>query len=492
MYLGIDLGTSGVKSIIIDEAQNLVAEAASEPLAVIRARPGWSEQEPEAWLRAVCDTLDALKAEQPAALAAVRGIGLSGQMYSATVLDDQDKPLRPAILWNDTRSSAECDELVRLVPDLQKLTGRRPTPGVTAPKLLWLRKHEPALLDRIRSVLLPKDYVRLFLSGDKATDLADASGTMWVDLTRRAWSDRLLEATGLNRRQMPALFEGIEVTGRIRPDLAGRWGMQQRPVIAAGGGDNACGACGAGVINEGMGTISLGTSGVLFVANERPRDAGAMDIESLCHAVPGRWHQMSVILSATSCLTWLAGRLKQSPAELAGALGDAARPATDLIFIPYLDGAWSPVNDAGLRGGFWGLTHLHDDQAMTQAVMQGVGFAFLSCANAFRAGGARFQRLMAIGGGSRSRAWLSMLATSLDVALDLPQSNALGAAFGAARLGMIAAEDADPAATLSTPKIRATVAAEPSFADSYAEQFARWETCARLCQGAQGAARSGN
>ena len=481
MYLGIDLGTSGVKSILIDETQNLVAEAASEPLAVIRARPGWSEQEPERWLAAVCETLDALQATHPAALAAVRGIGLSGQMYGATVLDAKDQPLRPAILWNDSRSSAECDTLAERVPDLQKLTARRPTPGVTATKLLWLGKYEPELFGRIRSVLLPKDYVRLFLSGDKATDLADASGTMWVDLAGRAYSDRLLEATGLSRRQMPALFEGTEATGRIRANLAQRWGMKRRPVIAAGGGDNACGACGSGVINEGMGTISLGTSGVLFVANERPRDAGALAIESLCHAVPGRWHQMSVVLSATSCLTWLAGRLKTSPAELALALGDAPRPATDLIFIPYLDGAWSPVNDAGLRGGFWGLTHLHDDAAMTQAVMQGVSFAFLACAKAFRTRGTKFDRLMAIGGGSRSRVWLSMLATALDVALDLPQSSALGAAFGAARLGMIAAEDADPAEILKTPEIRATVEAEPSLADSYAEAFARWETCARLC-----------
>ena len=483
MYLGIDLGTSGVKSIIIDEAQNLAAAAASEPLAVTRARPGWSEQAPDCWLAAVCDTLDALKAKQPAALGAVRGIGLSGQMYGATVLDAQDKPLRPAILWNDTRSQAECDELARRVPDLQRLAARRPTPGVTATKLLWLRKYEPELFDRIHSVLLPKDYVRLFLSGDKATDLADASGTMWIDIAGRAWSDRLLEASGLSRRQMPRLFEGIEATGRIRADLARRWGMKRRPVIAAGGGDNACGACGAGVIHEGMGTLSLGTSGVLFVANERPRDAGAMAIESLCHAVPGRWHQMSIILSATSCLTWLAGRLKKSPAELAKALGDAPRPATELIFIPYLDGAWSPVNDAGRRGGFFGLTHLHDDAALTQAVMQGVGFAFLACASAFRAGGTKFQRLMAIGGGSRSRAWLSMLATSLDVTLDLPQSSALGAAFGAARLGMIAAEAADPAEALKTPEIGATVKAEPTLADSYAEAFLRWESRARLCRG---------
>lgn len=481
MYLGIDLGTSGVKAVIIDEVQRLVAEASSRPLVVTRERAGWSEQHPDLWWDAVCETLDALQANHPAKLSAVKGIGLSGQMYGATVLDVHDEPLRAAILWNDTRSGGECDELERAVPDLVTLVGRRPSPGVTASKLLWLRRHEPETFAKIRSVLLPKDYIRLRLSGEKVSDLADSSGTMWVDLNTRIWSDRMLEATGLDRVQMPRLCEGTEVTGRLRPELARRWGMTVPPIIAGGGGDNACGACGTGVIEEGEGTVSLGTSGVLFVANSSPRPAGAAAIETLCHAVPERWHQMSVVLSATSCLTWLCQRLKRSPDELVLSLGVAPRPATDLIFVPFLDGCWSPRNDAKIRGGFLGLAHQHDDEAMAQAVMQGVAFAILECAEAFRASGTDLRRLMAIGGGSRSKLWLSILATSLGIELEVPDASASRAAFGAARLAMIAATAAEPATILRRPEIGDVVLPATAFADSYAERFQTWKAFAEVC-----------
>ena len=481
MFLGIDLGTSGVKSILMDDSQRLVGEASSRPLDVRRQQPGWSEQDPEIWWEAVSETLDALAAAHPSEMSAVQGIGLSGQMYGATVLDAADRPLRPAILWNDTRSGNECAELLQNVPDLIRRVGRKPTPGVTASKVMWLRRHEPETYRAIRKILLPKDYVRLKLSGEKATDLADASGTMWIDLSARNWSDRMLEASGLNRTHMPQLVEGTEVSGRLRTELAQRWGMGLRPVIAGGGGDNACGACGTGVIEDGDGTVSLGTSGVLFVANDSPRPAGEFAIETLCHAVPGRWHQMSVVLSATSCLSWLSARLKRSPAELAAELGSGSRPATDLVFTPFLDGCWSPRSDAGQRGGFFGLAHQHDDAAMTQAVMQGVAFAIRECADAFRAGGSDLRRLLAIGGGSRSRLWLSILASTLDLELDVPETSALGAAFGAARLGMIAATGAAPATVLRRPALRETIGPSASHADSYLRAYERWRTFAVAC-----------
>lgn len=481
MFLGIDLGTSGVKSVIIDDGQTLVGEASSRPLEVMRARPGWSEQQPDLWWDAVCESLDVLAASHPAAMAEVAGIGLSGQMYGATVLDAADRPLRPAILWNDTRSAAECAELTAAVPDLLARVGRAPTPGVTASKLMWLRRHEPGIFAAIRMVLLPKDYIRLQLSGEKASDLADSSGTMWVDLAARDWSDTMLAASGMDRSRMPRLHEGTEATGTLRATLAQRWGMRRRPIIAGGGGDNACGACGTGVIEDGEGTVSLGTSGVLFVTNDRPRPAGAFAIETLCHAVPGRWHQMSVVLSATSCLSWLGARLKRSPAELVALLGDDPRPASDLIFVPFLDGCWSPRSDGTIRGGFMGLAHQHDDAAMAQAVMQGVSFAIRECAGAFRDGGGELRRLLAIGGGSRSPLWLSMLATSLGVDLDVPRGSVLGAAFGAARLGMIAATGRPVREVLSRPAIGATIRPSSAHADSYDQAFQRWQAFARLC-----------
>lgn len=475
MFLGIDIGTSGVKSILIDSDQVVVADVSSRPMEVERAHPGWSEQHPQQWWQAVCETLDDLYHHHGPALARVEGIGLSGQMYGAVTLNKADKPLRAAILWNDTRSGVQCGELSAAVPDLVTRVGRKPTPGATATKILWLKEHESEVYDAIHTVLLPKDYIRLLLTGERASDMADASGTMWVDLDQRDWSDPVLAATGLGRHQMPRLIEGVSVSGRLRPDLALRWGMTRYPVVAGGGSDNACGACGMGAIHEGRGTVSLGTSGVLFVATDSPRKTSDYDIETLCHAVPERWHQMSVVLSATSCLTWLSARLKRSPAELSQMLGAAPRPATDLVFVPFLDGRWSPRLDAQIRGGFFGLAHQHDDMDMAQAVMQGVAFAVRECADAFRAGGTKLSRLLAIGGGSRSELWLSMLATILGVELDIPHTNALGAAFGAARLGMIAATSAPAQEVLYPPALRGSIGPSEAYHDSYEDAFKRWK-----------------
>lgn len=474
MYLGIDLGTSGVKALLIDDDQRLVGEASSRPLDVDRPHRGWSEQDPELWWGAVCEAVDALAAARPGPLAAVRGIGLSGQMYGATVLDAEDRPLRPAILWNDTRSGRECRELEQREPDLRRIAGRRATPGVTAPKLAWLRRHEPGVFDRIRTVLLPKDYVRLKLTGEKVSDMADASGTLWMDVGRREWSDRLLAANDLDRRQMPRLVEGTEPSGRLRTALAARWGMTLAPVVAGGGGDNACGACGSGIIQPGSGTVSLGTSGVLFVATDEARPSLDHAIETLCHAVPDVWHQMSVILSATSCLNWLGKLLKRPAGELVAGLGDASLPASGLHFLPFLDGCWSPQDDADVRGAFVGLDHATDDAAMTRAVMQGVVFAMTEAANGFRENGARFDRLLGIGGGSRSRVWLSMLADSLGVEIAVPEASELGAAFGAARLGLIAATGADPTEVLTRPRIVHVIEPDPARAEGYRAAFEKW------------------
>ena len=474
MYLGIDLGTSGVKSILIDETQKIVAEQSSRPLDVSRPHRGWSEQNPDHWWTAVCQTLDGLAANNPRETAAIKAIGLSGQMYGATVLDAADKPLRPAILWNDTRTGKQCAELEQRAPEVRRIAGRKPTLGVTAVKLAWLKEHEPDVFRKTRCVLLPKDYVRLQLSGDKASDMADSSGTMWMDVARRAWSDELLAATSMQRIQMPSLYEGTEVTGQLRPELASRWGITAPVVIAAGGGDNACGACGTGVISDGEGTISLGTSGVLFVAMNEARPSFDYAIETLCHSVPGAWHQMSVILSATSCLNWLAKLLKRNPAELVIELGSVMGAPSQVLFVPFLDGCWSPHSDAEIRAALIGLQHSTDDLTLTRSVLQGVAFALRECADAFRATGTSIDRLLAIGGGSRSDLWLSMIATCLGVELRVPASSELGAAFGAARLALIAQTGASPAEVLTLPRISRTIEPDRQFEAAYAETYHDW------------------
>ena len=474
MFLGIDLGTSGVKSILIDAEQRIVAEQSSRPLDVSRPHRGWSEQDPEQWWVAVCQTLDGLAANNPRETSAIKGIGLSGQMYGATVLGADDKPLRPAILWNDTRSERQCADLTKRVPDIVDIACRRPTPGVTASKLAWLRDHEPDVFRKTVKVLLPKDYVRLKLSGDKASDMADSSGTMWMNVARREWSETLLAATDMRRDQMPSLHEGTEVTGQLRRELASRWGIDGPVTIAAGGGDNACGACGTGVISEGEGTVSLGTSGVLFVAMQQARTSHDFAIETLCHSVPGVWHQMSVILSATSCLNWLARLLKRSPVELVMELGSVPVAPSQVLFVPFLDGCWSPHSDAEIRAALIGLQHSTDDATLTRAVLQGVAFALRECADAFRATGTSIDRLLAIGGGSRSDLWLSMIATCLGVELRVPASSELGAAFGAARLALIANTGAEPQAVLQLPKISRTIEPDRNFAQHYADTYGDW------------------
>ncbi|MDO9417602.1 xylulokinase [Pararhizobium sp.] len=474
MYLGIDLGTSGVKSILIDDDQKIVGEQSSRPLEISRPHRCWSEQDPDLWWNAVCESMDGLAAHHGRELASVKGIGLSGQMYGATVLDASDRPLRPAILWNDTRTEKQCADLEARAPDVRRIAGRKPTPGVTATKLAWLRDNEPAVFDQVAHVLLPKDYIRLLLSGDKASDMADSSGTMWMDVAARDWSDTLLDATGMQRLQMPKLHEGTEATGLLRGQLADRWGIKSRPVIAAGGGDNACGACGTGVIHDGEGTISLGTSGVLFVAMNEMRPSYDHAIETLCHSLPGVWHQMSVILSATSCVNWLSRLVKRPAADLVADLGTVLRAPSPVVFVPFLDGCWSPRSDAEIRGALIGLQHSSGDEELTRAVLQGVAFALLECADAFRATGTSIEKLLAIGGGSRSDLWLSMIATCLGVELRVPEASELGAAFGAARLGMIASTGASTAGVLRPPKINRMISPVQDLAPAYAEAYRTW------------------
>ncbi len=335
MHLGLDIGTSGVRAVLIDDSSAHVG-AASADLSVSRPHSGWSEQAPADWIAASEAAIGELKVTHPRELAAVKGIGLSGQMHGATVLDAANRPLRPAILWNDGRAAEEAARL-DADPRFRKITGNIVFPGFTAPKLVWLARHEPENFRAMRWVLLPKDYVRLWLSGDHATDMSDASGTSWLDVANRKWSDELLAATGVSVNNMPKLFEGTEATGTLRAELARRWGMGEGVVIAGGAGDNAASACGIGAVRPGGSFVSLGTSGVLFATTSSFRPNAASAVHTFCHALPRTWHQMGVILSATASLEWLAGITGRSAAELTQNLGTLIAPGP-VRFLPYLVG----------------------------------------------------------------------------------------------------------------------------------------------------------
>ena len=458
MYIGLDLGTSSLKGILISEEQAVVAEATA-PLTVQRPYPGWSEQLPADWIAAAETVLDALAAAHD--LSGVRGIGLSGHMHGATLLDSGDQVLRPCILWNDTRSAVEAAELDD-DPMFRRISGNIVFPGFTAPKLIWVRNHEPALWDKVAKVLLPKDYLRLWLTGEYAAEMSDAAGTSWLDTGARDWSDDLLAATGLARSHMPRLVEGSQVSGLMRAALAGRWGFGAGVVVAGGGGDNAASGVGVGVVRAGEAFVSLGTSGVLFAANDGYQPDPATAVHTFCHALPGTWHQMGVILAATDALNWYAGLVGQTAGALTGDLGALQSPGKG-VFLPYLGGERTPLNDAHIRGAFLGLDHATDRAAGTRAVLEGVTFAIRDCRDALAATGTSLKRLIAVGGGSKSDYWLAAIATALNIPVSVPVAGDFGGAFGAARLGMMAATGAgaeiatlppiareiDPVATLS-------------------------------------------
>jgi xylulokinase len=440
MYLGIDLGTSEVKLALIDGQGDLLAQAGA-PLTVQRPQPLWSEQSPTDWWQATERAVARLRDLQPAALARVRGIGLSGQMHGAVLLDAQDQVLRPAILWNDGRSHAECDALTRSAPTLHAVAGNLAMPGFTAPKLLWVRRHEPDLFAQVRCVLLPKDWLRLQLTGEKVSDPSDAAGTLWLDVARRDWSDDLLAAGGLSRAQMPRLVESPEVSGLLRPEVAKAWGLGPEVVVAGGAGDNAASAIGIGAVQPGDGFLSLGTSGVLFVVNDRYRPNPASAVHAFCHALPGRWHQMSVMLSAASCLSWWA-RLSgaDEPTLLAELAAAAPAPADDApLFLPYLAGERTPHNNPFAQGGFIGLTHDSGRAALTHAVLEGVTFGLADGLAALQQAGTEVQALSLVGGGARSAWWAQLIADALQVEIRLHSGGEAGGALGAARLGWLAA-----------------------------------------------------
>ncbi|MEM7775528.1 MAG: xylulokinase [Pseudomonadota bacterium] len=472
MYLGIDLGTSAIKALLM-RAEGDVVATASAPLTVQNPQPGWSEQDPDDWIRGCEAAVAQLQRTHPDAFAAVSGIGLSGQMHGATVLDATDNPLRPAILWNDTRSHVEAAAL-DADPRFRVVTGNIVFPGFTAPKLVWLATHEPDVYRQVRKVLLPKDYVRLWLTGEHASDLSDASGTSWLDVSRRQWSADLLAATHLDVSHMPRLVEGTERSGQLRSELAHAWGLDGSIPVAGGAGDNAAAAVALGIVADDMAFVSLGTSGVLFVANNGFRPNPEHAVHAFCHALPGHWHQMGVILSATDSLSWLSMLTGVSPQDLTAELGPPLQPPTGALVLPYFSGERTPHNDARIRGAMLGLDRSMDRSALTRATLEGVAFALKDCLRALEATGVRISRVTITGGGAASSYWQSTLATVLDVTIDVPADGGFGAGLGAARLAQIAAEGCPPSAVCVTPEILHSVAPDEALKGAFEEAYERF------------------
>lgn len=440
MYLGIDAGTSEIKVVAIDNDGQIIASAGA-PLSVQRPHPHWSEQDPAQWWQATQQAIGQLRQQVGASWPEIRAIGLSGQMHGAVLLGHQGEVLRPCILWNDTRSADECRQLTASAPDLHSVSGNLAMPGFTAPKLLWLARNEPAIFNRIATVLLPKDYLRWMMSGEKISDMSDAAGTLWLDVARRQWSESLLAACGLSIEQMPRLVEGSQPAGRLKAEVARQWGLSEEVIIAGGAGDNAASAVGIGAVNPGDAFISLGTSGVLFAVNDGFRPAPQSALHAFCHALPQRWHQMSVMLSAASALRWLCELLGSNETTLLAdvaslSLADQQRAP---LFLPYLSGERTPHNDPHACGAFHGLTHASNRASLAYAVLEGVSFGLADGLKVMRDAGTELNCCSLTGGGARSPWWAQLIADVLNLTVVTHRGGEAGGALGAARLGWLAA-----------------------------------------------------
>jgi xylulokinase len=463
--VGLDVGTSSTKAIAVSPDGTILARAGAD-YPVSMPAPGYAEQDPDLWWRAAESALDELAVND------VAGIGLSGQMHGLVLLDEHLRPLRPAILWNDQRTAAECEEIERLIglERLIELTGSRALTGFTAPKLLWVRRHEPDVYARIAHVLLPKDYVRLRLTGELRSDVSDASGTLLFDVGARTWSEPVLDALGLPREWFPPALESAVVAGATATGVP----------VAAGGGDQAAGAVGVGVVEPGSVSVALGTSGVVFGVLPALAADPRGTAHTFCHAVPGTWHAMGVMLSAAGALEWFHRSVVPGvPIEaLLEAAAGWAPGCEGLQFAPYLSGERTPHADPDVRGAFVGISLRHDTGALARAVLEGVAYGLRDSLELLRALGLRPASGRMGGGGSRSRLWRRIVASVLDLPLEITATDD-AAAFGAALLGGVAAGTfADvPAAVKACVRVVETVPPDPAWSDRYADGYA---TFARL------------
>ena len=441
MYIGIDLGTSGVKVILIDFNQKILSSAHFN-LIVESPRDGFNEQNPEDWVKAINYCFSKILKDKPSAFQSTISIGISGHMHGATLIDKNGKVIRPCILWNDTRSHKECIEFEDQDFDVKNISGNITMPGFTAPKINWIKKNEPENFNRISKVLLPKDYLRFYLTGEYYSEMSDASGTLWLDIKKRKWSEKLLSCSFLEEKNMPKLVEGNQETGILKNNLKEKFHFKNNVKVVGGAGDNASAAVGMGITEQNQSFISLGTSGVFFTPTKNFLSNTSDAVHSFCHCLPNKWHLMSVMLSATNCLDWICSitntSIKDSLINVENFFSTTETLSNSPFFLPYLSGERTPHNDPHIRGSFHSIKTTTDAINIQYSVIEGVSFGILDGVNSILKVNNSFEKIFVVGGGSRSAFWIELLASLLNRSLSICDQSEFSAALGVARLAMYA------------------------------------------------------
>ena len=439
MFIGIDLGTSSIKMILIDHEQNILATSTSS-LTVQTPKDGYSEQNPEEWINATTECLEALRQEKPREFSKTISIGISGHMHGATLIDKYGNVIRPCILWNDTRSHLECKEFENQNFDVRSISGNITMPGFTAPKINWVKNNELENFNKIFKVLLPKDFLRFYLTGEYFSEMSDASGTLWLDINKRKWSGELLSLSYLEQKHMPKLVEGNEETGNLKKTLKDKFKFDNDVIVVGGAGDNAAAAVGMGITEQNQSFISLGTSGVFFTPTQNFLSNTGDAVHSFCHCLPNKWHLMSVMLSASNCLDWICTitntSIKNTLENVENYFSDTDLLENSSFFLPYLSGERTPHNDPHIRGSFHSIKTTTDATNMQYAVIEGVSFGILDGINSILKVNNNFEKIFMVGGGSKSSFWIKLLASLLKRKLSVCDQSEFSAALGVARLAM--------------------------------------------------------
>jgi xylulokinase len=473
MYLGLDCGTSGLKALLTDEGGEPIASAA-RTYSPTRPRAGWSEQNPDDWATAMAGAIADLENNAAKGLSGLKAIGFSGQMHGAVLLDRADRPIRPAILHNDGRAVCEADELARDYPHLAQIVGVKPMPGFTGPKLKWIARNEPDHRRLVNSLLSPKDYLRLKLSGERASDMSDAAGTWLLDEARRDWSWQAFDACDADPAWAPPLFEGSAPAGQIRAEAADALDLPRGVLLAAGGGDAAVGAVGLGAIAPGEAFISLGTATQLIVATDQFMSAPEKLVHAFAHALPNRWYAMAAMLNGAGALAFAGRLLGASPDALeCEAAADYPGPGA-LLFLPYLSGERTPLDDPYARGVLFGLSEASSRADVARAVMEGVALTLADARDCLAEAGARIERVGLIGGGAKSLLWTRMIAAATGFTVVRMKGGETGPAYGAARLARIAATGESPEAVCLPSQIADVTEPDPKLADLFGRQRERF------------------